>query len=83
MAIDFSQVEAAIAATKTEVVEHEAAAAVLEAAKASLAEVQTQVAAAQAAVAEAASNANTQKADVVNGINAAIVALNDLLAQLQ
>jgi hypothetical protein len=83
MAIDFSQVEAAIAATKSEVVEHEAAAVVLEEAKTALAVVQTQVAAAQAAVSEAAVNANTQKADVVNGINAAIVALNDLLAQLQ
>ena len=81
--IDFSQVEAAIAATKAEVVEHEEAAAALEAAKTSLLEVQTQVAAAQAAVAEASALASTQKADVVNGINAAITALNDLLLQLQ
>ena len=83
MAIDFSAVEAAIAATKSEVVEHEAAAAVLDAAKAALAEVQTQVASAQAAVAEAAGVAGTQKADVVAGISAAIGALNDLLLQLQ
>jgi hypothetical protein len=83
MAIDFSTVEAAIAATKSEVVEHEAASAALEAAKSVLGEVQTQVASAQAAVAEAASVAGSQKADVVTGINAAIVALNDLLLQLQ
>jgi hypothetical protein len=83
MALDFSVVESTIAQTKIEVQESEAASAVLDEAKAALALVQADLAEAQAAVATAAEGANTQKADVINGINAAIAALNDLLLQLQ
>ncbi len=83
MALDFSVVESTIAQTKLEVQESEAASAALDAAKAGLALVQADLASAQALVATAAEGANTQKADVVSGINAAIAALQDLLLQLQ
>lgn len=77
--LDFSKVEAAIAQTKTEVQEHVAASIALDEARAALAVVQSQVAAAQAVVAEKTTVAGEQKADVVNGINAAISALQELL----
>lgn len=82
MALDFSKVEQAISQTKVEVEEHLAAAAELEMARADLAEVQTQVAAAQAVVADKTAAAGEQKADVVNGINGAIAALQELLQQV-
>jgi len=47
-----------------------------------LAEVQTQVAAAQVVVADKTAAAGEQKADVVNGINGAIAALQELLQQV-
>jgi hypothetical protein len=83
MAIDFSAVEATIAQTKVEVAEAEAATAVLIEAKSALAVIQESVAVAQAAVAAASESAGLQKSDVVNGITAAITALQELLAQLQ
>ena len=82
MALDFSTVEQTINQTKIEVTEHDAATVALEEAKAKLVVVQSQVAEAQNLVAEASSIANVQKADVVNGINSAIAALQDLLTQL-
>jgi len=83
MALDFTQVQAAIDQTKVEVAESDAAQEALDAAKATLTGVQTQLTEAQAAVAAASAEAGTQKADVVNGINAAISALQELLQQLQ
>lgn len=80
--LDFSRVEAAIAQTKVEVEEHVAASTELETARAQLAEIQTQVAAAQAVVADKTAAAGEQKADVVNGINGAIAALQELLQQV-
>lgn len=79
MALDFAKVESTIAQTKVEVEEHVAASAELETARAALAAVQEQVAAAQIVVAEKTATAGEQRADVVNGINAAIAALQDLL----
>jgi hypothetical protein len=62
--------------------EHEAASAALDAARAEAAVIQAQIIEANAKVAAAADVANSQRKDVVDGINAAIVALQELLASI-
>jgi hypothetical protein len=82
MLLDFSVIEQAINQTKIEVNELDTAVNVLSEAKAKLIIANGVVAEAQAVVADAFIIANKEKADVVNGINQAITALQDLLTQL-
>jgi len=83
MPIDFTQVNATLTATETEIAEHEAALAALAVAQQELADAQTTVTTAQTAVSDATATEGGEKADVVTGITNAINQLTALLQTLQ
>ena len=83
MSVSFSEVNATLTATATEVTEHDAAVQALTDARTSLASAQDVVTTAQDAVTVATDAEGTEKADVVAGINTAIQQLTAILQTLQ
>ncbi len=83
MPTNFTEVQATLLATETEIQEHEAAVAALVSAQQALVDAQATVASAQTSVTDATASEGGERADVVAGITAAIGQLNALLAELQ
>ena len=83
MPINFTEVNAILAQTETEIAEHETALANLAAARTALTAAQEVVTQAQTDVQTATDAEGGEKADVVTGITNAINKLTELLATLQ